>query len=97
MFSKVKNEAVGQTTAIHRKTYEQLEMEKLSETVEELKILIEGQRGHIVEAVREELRSFHSKFETWQDIKRIQEDLERREKEVTARERKLMVTDVKES
>jgi signal transduction protein with GAF and PtsI domain len=76
-------------SVIQRKTYEQIELERLSENVEEIRQSVLDLQESITRAVKEELRSFHSKFETWQDIKRIQEDLERRERELSIREQAL--------
>jgi DNA helicase IV len=91
MFSKLRNESESTVTSspIRRKTFEQIEMERMAETIEDLKATLETQEQRIMTVIREELRSFHSKFETWQDIKRLQEDLERREREVSIREQAL--------
>jgi TolA-binding protein len=90
MFSKLRNESDGASaSAIRRKTFEQIEMERMAETIEELKATLENQEQRIMSVIREELRSFHSKFETWQDIKRLQGDLERRERDISAREEAL--------
>jgi hypothetical protein len=101
MFSRIKSERDGEVgrngennnqviaPIIHRKTFEQIELERLSENVEDVRRAVVELQVSVAEVVREELRSFHSKFETWQDIKRIQDDLERRERELSIREQAL--------
>ena len=63
---------------VQRKTFEQLGMEQIMESIDELK--------NEVVKTREELRSFQSRFESWQDLQKLLDNVRQREVDLAKRE-----------
>lgn len=64
---------------IRRKTFDQMTMEQLCEAVDELREEVRG--------LKDVLRTIHSKFETWHDLKRLLKNVEQREARVLKMEK----------
>jgi len=83
MFSRIKDtKTEGSSSVVQRKTFEQIGMEQICDAIDELKDEVKG--------VREELRSFHSRFESWQDLNKIIENIQRRETELLRKENEFL-------
>jgi chromosome segregation ATPase len=87
MFSKVRDGlSDDRGNVIHRKTFEQIELEQMSEILDEMREEIKTLKESIPEIIRSELRSFRAKFESWENIHSMMDSLKQREQEVRARE-----------
>lgn len=71
---------------IRRRTFEQLELEQMSEILEDMREEIKTLKESIPDIIRNELKTFRAKFESWENINSMMDNLKQREQEVRARE-----------
>lgn len=95
MFSRIKDPsgAISTMTSdstpktyIQRKTFEQVELEQMWLILSEMRDEINTLRKELTGVVREELRSQHSKFQTWEDLNKIAENNKIKERELEIRD-----------
>lgn len=87
MFSKVRDGlSDDRGNVIHRKTFEQIELEQMSEILDEMREEIQTLKESIPDIIRNELRTFRAKFESWENINSMMDSLKQREQELRARE-----------
>jgi hypothetical protein len=71
---------------IQRRTFEQLELEQMSEILDEMREEIKSIKESIPDLIRNEFKSFRAKFESWENINSMMDDLKQRELELKSRE-----------
>lgn len=73
-------------STITRKTFEQIELEQMSEILDEMREEMHNMQTIMLEGIKTELRGFRSKFETWEDVNKLMEKVKERESEIKVRE-----------
>lgn len=87
MFSKVRDGVTDDRGGvITRKTFEQIEMEQMSEILDEMREEIKTLKESIPEIIRGELRTFRAKFESWENINSMMDSIKQREQEIRSKE-----------
>jgi hypothetical protein len=87
MFSRNRDSSKEEKeTVIHRKTFEQIELEQMSEILDEMREEIKALKESIPDIIRNELKTFRAKFESWENINSMMDSLKQREQELRARE-----------
>jgi NifB/MoaA-like Fe-S oxidoreductase len=87
MFSKNKDGiTLDRGNVIQRRTFEQIEMEQMSEILDEMREEIKTLKESIPEIIRGELRTFRAKFESWENINSMMDSIKQREQEIRSKE-----------
>lgn len=87
MFSKNKDGVtLDRGNVIQRKTFEQIELEQMSEILDEMREEIKTLKESIPEIIRGELRTFRAKFESWENINSMMDSIKQREQEIRSKE-----------
>lgn len=87
MFSKNKDGVtLDRGNVIQRKTFEQIELEQMSEILDEMREEIKTLKESIPDIIRGELRTFRAKFESWENINSMMDSIKQREQEIRSKE-----------
>jgi glutamyl-tRNA reductase len=87
MFSKNRDGVSSDRgNVIQRKTFEQIELEQMSEILDEMREEIKTLKENIPDIIRGELKSFRSKFESWENINSMMDNVKQREQELRSKE-----------
>jgi lipoate-protein ligase A len=87
MFSKNKDGvSTDRGNVIQRRTFEQIELEQMSEILDEMREEIKTLKESIPDIIRGELKSFRAKFESWENINSMMDSIKQREQEVRTKE-----------